>query len=90
MQHWNFLPFINNNMKRVFRDLSVPADLWVSWLNPYLLAQRKTLFNHVTNPDASSYDKIKKYLLEQLHLIPHYFIDEFNCTSSKNKAQEFN
>ena len=47
-------------------------------MTPYLSERCRTLVNRLQGDDATSYDYVKKYFMEQLRLVPSYFIDEFN------------
>jgi hypothetical protein len=82
----DFLPFIAN-FERVFTELSVPDGLRVALITPYLSEQCRTLINRLQPVDASSYIFVKKYLMEQLRLVPSYFIDQFNrCTRQSTET----
>ena len=73
----DFLPFIAK-FENLLIELSVHKDLWVTLMTPYLSERCRTLVNRLQGDDATSYDYVKKYLMEQLRLVPSYFIDEFN------------
>jgi len=61
--------------ERLLNELSVPNDLYVSLLTPYLSEKCRSLINRLQG-DVKSY--VKQYLLEQLRLVSSYFVDEFN------------
>jgi hypothetical protein len=44
--------------------------------------------NQLTGEDASSYGDVKEYLMNQLRLVPSYFVDEFNCIT-RNVGETF-
>jgi hypothetical protein len=73
----DFLPFINT-LERRFGEIRVPDELKVSLMLPYLSDKCRTLVHRLQGTDASSYAFVKQYLLEQLRLVPSYFIEEFN------------
>ena len=75
-----FLSFISA-LERHFHELGVPPEFKVALMTPYLSERCRKLLNRVSTTDASSYDFVKRYLLEQLRLVPSYFIDEFNKIS---------
>jgi len=72
-----FLPFINN-FARLLSELSVSDDIYVTLLTPYLFEKCRSLINRLQGGDVKSYSYVKQYLLEQLRLVPSYFVDEFN------------
>jgi len=77
-----FLPFITK-FDQVFETLAVPTELRVSLITPYLSDKCRIMLNQLTGDDASSYDGVKVYLMNQLRLVPSYFVDEFNCIKRK-------
>lgn len=72
-----FIPFINN-FERLLKELTVPNELRVPLLTPYLSDKCRSLLNRLQGNDATSYDYVKTYLMQQLRLVPSYFVDEFN------------
>ena len=75
-----FIPFITN-FERLSNEIGVPKELQVSLLTPYLSENCRSLVNRLQGSDATSYDYVKTYLLQQLRLVPSYFVDEFNKIS---------
>jgi len=73
----DFLPFIAN-FERLFESLAVPADIRVSLISPYLSDRCRNLINRLQGEEATSYEFVKKYLMDQLRLVPSYFVDQFN------------
>jgi len=72
-----FLPFIAN-FERLFDSLVVPPELRVSLITPYLSDRCRNLINRLQGEDATSYEFVKQYLMDQLRLVPSYFVDQFN------------
>jgi hypothetical protein len=72
-----FISFITK-FDQVFETLGVPNELRVALLTPYLSEKCRTLINQLTGEDASSYEVVKQYLMNQLRLVPSYFVDQFN------------
>ena len=62
-----FLPFIKN-FERLVKELVVPKELYVTLLTPYSSEKCWSLFNRLQGGVATSYDYIKDYLMDQLHL----------------------
>ena len=50
----------------------------MSLISPYLSDRCHNLINRLQGEEATSYDFVKKYLMDQLRLVPSYFIDQFN------------
>ena len=73
----DFLQFISN-LERVFISLEVPDDLKVELMTPYLSESCRLLLCRLRGPEANSYKQVKRFLTEQLRLVPSYFVDEFN------------
>ena len=73
----DFLPFIAN-FERLFDSLVVPPELRVSLITPYLSDRCRNLINRLQGEDATSYEFVKQYLMDQLRLVPSYFVDQFN------------
>ena len=76
----DFLPFIAN-FERLFNELSVPADLRVSLIAPYLSDRCRTPINRLQGSDATSYDYVKNYLMEQLRLVLYLRTLSINLTA---------
>ena len=72
-----FLQFVAN-LQCVCENLEEPAELQVKLMMPYLSEQCLTLLSRLHGSDANYFDYVRNYLIEQLRLVPSYFVDEFN------------
>src|SRR5664279_2911785 len=73
-----------DSIERLFKELEVPQSLRVILLKPYLNERASMLVNRLTGDDASDYNQVKKYLLEQFRMCPQYFLETFNRVQRAN------
>jgi len=61
------------SVEHLFQNLEVPRPLYVTLLKPYLNERALMLVNRLIGHDASNYDCVKKYLMDQFRLCPQFF-----------------
>jgi len=65
---------------KLFEQLSVPAELQSILIRPYFSERAKLLMSRRAEAaDATSYESIKKFLFQELHLSPSVYLDKFNA-----------
>ena len=62
----------------MFLNLEVPGPLYVTLLKPYLNERAFMLVNRLIGSEASNYEYVKKYLMDQFRLCPQFFLESFN------------
>jgi hypothetical protein len=62
----------------LFNDISVPPELRVDLLKPYLSDKARTLLNRLTGSKAGDFAVVKRFLLDQYRLVSQYFLEQFN------------
>jgi len=70
----------------MFIELSIPSNLQVQLLEPFVNDKAKVLINRLDAKNAANYDFVKRHLLEQFRLVPQYFLEQFN--SVVHQSQE--
>ena len=71
-----FLAFFDS-IEKLFSELKVPKELEVNLLKPYLSERALVLVNRLAGADASDYEYVKKYLIDQFRS-SQYFFEKFN------------
>ena len=67
-----------DSVEHLFLNLEVPGPLYVTLLKPYLNERALMLVNRLTGSEASNYEYVKKYLMDQFRLCPQFFLESFN------------
>ena len=67
---------------KLFEQLSVPAELQSILTRPYFSERARLLMSKFDLTHAASYDSIKMFLLQELHLSPSVYLDKFNALVS--------
>ena len=73
----DLIPFFDS-VEHLFRDLKVPTELRAALIKPYLNEKAQVLVNRLEADRSSSYDEVKRYLLDQFRLVPQFFLEQFN------------
>jgi hypothetical protein len=79
----DLIPFFNN-VERLFAELGISPELRVPLMRPYLNDKAKSLLMRLDATLASSYDKVKQFLLHEFALTPASYLERFNTVSRQN------
>jgi len=66
------------SIDKLFKQLSVPADLQAILIRPYLSDRAKLLMSKCDPTHSAKYENIKSFLLKELHLSPAVYLKKFN------------
>lgn len=67
-----------DSVEQLFVQLEIPKEFQVTLLKPYLNERALMLVNRLTGSEASDYELVKKYLMDQFRLCPQFFLESFN------------
>jgi len=65
----NLIPFFDN-VDRMFIELSIPSNLQVQLLKPFVNDKARVLINRLDAKNVANYEFVKRHLLEQFQLVP--------------------
>jgi len=67
------------SVEKLFEQLSASAELQSILIRPYFSERAKMLMSKCDPTHTSSYESIRKFLLQELHLSPSVYLDKFNA-----------